>query len=152
VVRDGRVQRVTETFEPDAALNEAMSDLAHAVPALRPILDEHVDYNGEVLASVVLADFRNALVEFVESGDDVAITAFLDEIERLAASTSRDVRNVVAVVILEDGVMHSGGNELAALTAIVPRFGPATQALLEKTREDYAKLVESSRRHRSSGP
>jgi len=140
---------VTETFEPDPALAEAMSDLAHAVPALRPILDENIAFDGEVLASVVLADFRHALVGFVESGDDVAVTAFLDEIERLASSPSRDVRNVLAVVFLEDGVMHSGGNELAALTAIVPRFGPATQALLEDTREDYAKLVEFSRRHRS---
>ncbi len=140
---------MTETWEPDPALSEAMSDLAHAVPALRPILDKNVAFDGEVLASVVLADFRLALVAFVESGDDVAVAAFLDEIERLAASPSRDVRNLVAVVFLEDGVMHSGGNELAALTAIVPRFGPATLALLEKTREDYAKLVEFSRRHRA---
>jgi hypothetical protein len=141
---------VTESYQPDPALIEAMSDLAHAVPALRPVLDEHLAYNGEVLASVVLAEFRHALVEFVESGDDVAVAAFVDEIERLAGSASRDVRNVVAVVILEDGVMHSGGRELAALNSIVPRFGPATRALLAKTRADEAKLVESPRGHRSS--
>lgn len=140
---------MTGDYEPDAACVQAISDLVRAVPTLRALLEEQVAIDGEVLPVVVLTAFRSALVAFVESGDDASVDAFLDVLERLAASPSRDVRNLVAVVILEDGVMHSGGNELAALTAIVPRFGPATQALLEETREDYAKLVEFSRRHRA---
>jgi hypothetical protein len=137
---------MTGADEPDAACVQAISELVRAVPALRALLSEQVAIDGEVLPAVVLAAFRGALVAFVESGDDACVDAFLDVLERLAASSSRDVRNLVAVVILEDGVMHSGGRELAALSAVVPRFGPATRALLDETRADYAKHVEASRR------
>ncbi|MEA2129361.1 MAG: hypothetical protein QOJ85_2252 [Solirubrobacteraceae bacterium] len=36
--------------------------------------------------------------------------------------------------------------EHAALTSLVPRFGPATQALLAETKRHYDALVEASRR------
>jgi hypothetical protein len=125
-----------------------MSDLADAVPALRPILDEHTSYYDEVLPHVVISDFRDALVELVESGDDGAVGAFLDVVERLAGSPNHAVRNVIAISFLEDGVLLSGGREHAVLTGLVPRFGPATRALLAETKRRYDDAAEASRRRR----
>jgi hypothetical protein len=84
-------------------------DLVDAVPALRPILDEHAAYHGEILPHVVWAPFRHALVAFVGNGDDVAVTSFIDVVERLAASPSESVRNLIEIIFLEDGVLLSGG-------------------------------------------
>jgi hypothetical protein len=122
-------------YQTDPATVQAMSDLADAVPALRPILDDHASYYDEVLPHVVMADFRDVLVELVESGDDGAVTAFLDVVERLSGSANDAVRNVVAISFLEDGLLLSGGRELAAFTALQPRFGPSTHALLAEARE-----------------
>lgn len=137
-----------DEYRPDPATVQAMSDLADAVPALRPILDEHASYHDEVLPHVVIADFRNALVEFVESGENGAVSAFLDVLERLAGSPNDAVRNVVGISFLEDGVLLSGGREQAALTGLVPRFGPAMRALLAETKQRYDAAVEASRRYR----
>lgn len=122
-------------YHADPATVQAMSDLADAVPALRPILDDHASYYDEVLPHVVMADYRDVLVELVESGDDGAVTAFLDVVERLAGSTNDAVRNVVAISFLEDGLVLSGGRELAAFTALQPQFGPATRTLLAEVKQ-----------------
>jgi hypothetical protein len=137
---------VSDDYRADPATVRATSDVVDAVPALRSILEEHVAFHDEVLPHVVWAPFRHALVEFVESGDDVAVTSFLDVVERLAASPSDAVRNLIGIIFLEDGVLLSGGREHAALTSLVPRFGPATRALLAETKQHYDALVEASRR------
>jgi hypothetical protein len=121
-------------YQTDPATVQAMSDLAEAVPVLRPVLDDHTDFHDEVLPHVVMAEFREVLVEFVES-DDSAITAFLDVVERLAGSPNDAVRNVIEIAFLEDGLLLSGGRELAAFTALQPRFGPATCALVAEARQ-----------------
>src|ERR1700709_1620420 len=89
---------------------------------------------------------RDVMRQIVERGDDVAVTSFLDVIEGLAASPNDEVRNLIGIIVLEDGVLLSGGREHAALTSLVPRFGPATQALLAETKRHYDALVEASRR------
>jgi hypothetical protein len=127
---------------------QATSDLADAVPALRPILDGHVAFHDEVLPHVVWAAFRHELVGFVESGDDGAVNAFLDVVERLAGSPNDTVRNVVGIAFLEDGVLLSDGRERAALIPLVPCFGPATRALLTETKQHLDALAEASRRDR----
>jgi hypothetical protein len=43
-------------------------------------------------------------------------------------------------------VLLGGRREQAVLSALVPRFGPATQALLAETKRHYDALVEASRR------
>ena len=58
------------------------------------------------------------------------------------------VRNVVAIAFLEDGVLLSDGREQAALGGLVPRFGPATRALLAETKQHCDALAEQSRRDR----
>jgi hypothetical protein len=139
---------VGDEYQTDPATVQATSDLADAVPALRPILNEHTAYHGEVLPHVVWAEFRHELVELVESGDAGAVTAFLDVVERLAGSPNDAVRNVVEIAFLEDGVLLGGRREQAALTGLVPRFGPVTRALLAETKRRYEAAVEASRRDR----
>jgi hypothetical protein len=136
---------VGDEYRTDPATVQATSDLADAVPALRPILDEHTAYHGEVLPHVVWAEFR---LELVESGDDGAVTAFLDVVERLAGSPNDAVRNVVEIAFLEDGVLLGGRREQAVLAGLVPRFGPVTRALLAETKRRYEAAVEASRRNR----
>jgi hypothetical protein len=137
---------LSDDYRADPETVRATADLVDAVPALRPILEEHVAYLDEILPHVVWAPFRHALVDFVERGDDVAVTSFLDVVEGLAASPNDEVRNLIGIIFLEDGVLLSGGREHAALTSLVPRFGPATQALLAETKRHYDALVEASRR------
>jgi hypothetical protein len=127
---------------------QATVDLAEAVPALRPLLDEHIAYHGELIPVVVWAPFREALVDFIESGDDAAVTSFLEVVERLAASPSDAVRTLVGTVFLEDGLLLSGGRENAALIGLQPRFAPATRALLEAVGKHHEALVDAERRDR----
>jgi hypothetical protein len=119
-----------DDYEADPMSVQGTFDLADAVPVLRPILDEHIAFHDEVLPHVVWADFRDKLVDLAESADDGAVSAFLDVVERLAASQSDAVRNLIEIIFLEDGLLLSGGRENAVLTGLQPRFGPATRALL----------------------
>lgn len=51
-----------------------IAELTEAVPALRPIVDQHVDYHHEVLSYVVPADFRRALEDMVDTGEHESVT------------------------------------------------------------------------------
>jgi hypothetical protein len=115
-------------------------ELATAVSPLRESLREHVSYHGEVIAYVVFADFRGLLADMVENGDENNITQFLDVVERWSGARSDPAhgyggaaRNMIAVALLEDGLIHSGGRELLLLNALRSRFGPQTRELLAET-------------------
>ena len=124
-----------DDYQADPDSVQGTRDLADAVSVLRPILDEHIAFHDDVLPHVVWAEFRDKLIDLAESGDDEAVAAFLEVVERLAGSPNDAVRNVVEIAFLEDGVLLSGGRELAVLTRLVPRFGPATRTLLVDARK-----------------
>jgi hypothetical protein len=102
----------------DSEMTQVIAELAQALPALRPTLDEHAEYYDEVLSYVVRADFRAALEDMVDASDDESVKAFLDVIERWSATRSDRAhayggaaRNLIAIAFLEDGLILSGGRE-----------------------------------------
>lgn len=120
-------------------------ELVQALPALRSILDDHVADVDEMLPFVVWAGFRGALVRFVQAGDDEAVDIFLGQVDALAGSADENVRNLIATVFLEDGLLLSGGREQAAFRTLSRKFGPATNELLVQTSDHYARLLGGPR-------
>jgi uncharacterized protein YukE len=104
--------------QSEAEATQVIAELAQAVPSLRPMLDEHIDYDDEILSYVVFADFRRALEQMIDVGDGESVTAFLDVIERWSGTKSDPAhaydgaaRNLIAIAFLEDGLILSGGRE-----------------------------------------
>ena len=132
----------------ESELNQVIAELAEAVPALRPMLDQHIDAYDEVLSYVVLADFRRALEGMVDRGDDESIAAFLAVVERWSGARSDPAhayggaaRNMIAIAFLEDGLILSGGRESRLLNSLRSRFGPQTRELLSETEAANARVV-----------
>jgi len=136
----------------EAESSHVIAELAQAVPVLRAVLDEHIDPHDEVLPYVVFADFRRALEDLIDAGDEESVTAFLDVIERWSGSRSDPAhaydgaaRNMIAVAFLEDGLILSGGRESRLLNSLRRRFGPQTLELLAQTEANNARAVATWR-------
>lgn len=77
----------------------------------------------------LMADLRDWFVEAVEDGDEAFFTAFLAEVERLAASDDDAVRDLVAT--LGDDLASGADPRLGrAIAAVGPLLGRATAAAL----------------------
>jgi hypothetical protein len=120
---------------------EAMAQFIENVPFARPVYEQHLRDNGEVLPHVLMADFRRMFVNLVEAGNDDDVKRFLQAIETLASSPADSIRNVVDVSFIEDLVLGDRG-EVGALNAVREKLGPATAA----------QLAATERFHRNTSP
>jgi hypothetical protein len=73
-----------------------MLDVVVAVPALQPVLDEHLADFGEVMSHLLLRDCASAGVKLV-SRDRRTVATVLDDTERAASSPDANIANVVDV-------------------------------------------------------
>jgi hypothetical protein len=106
---------------------EAMAELVEKVPFARPVYEQHLRDNGEVLPHVLMADLRRMFVNLVQAGDDDDVKRFLEAIEALASSPADSIRNVVDVSFIEDLVLGDS-DEVRALNEVREKLGPATAA------------------------
>lgn len=118
-----------------------MAQFIENVPFARPVYEQHLRDNGEVLPHVLMADFRRMFVNLVEAGNDDDVKRFLQAIETLASSPADSIRNVVDVSFIEDLVLGDRG-EVGALNAVREKLGPATAA----------QLAATERFHRNTSP
>jgi hypothetical protein len=111
---------------------EAMAELVEKVPFARPVYEQHLRDNGEVLPHVLMADLRRMFVNLVQAGNDDDVKRFLEAIEDLASSPADSIRNVVDVSFIEDLVLGDR-DEARALNAVREKLGPATAAQVAAT-------------------
>jgi hypothetical protein len=109
---------------------EAREGLVQMLPFARPLYEEHIADNGELLPHVLMADLRLLFIRLVKDRDDAKVQALLDAVDPLAASPSKGIRNVVEVSFIEDAYLDP--RERGALLKVRSRLGPATAASLER--------------------
>jgi hypothetical protein len=80
-----------------------------AILVLRWLAAGPVAYLAGLAFTGAWAEFRDKVVDLAESGDDEAVAAFLDGVERLAGSPSDAVRNVVEIAFLEEACCSAVG-------------------------------------------
>jgi hypothetical protein len=71
---------------------EEMESLIALVPFARPIYEEHISENDEILPHVLMADLRRLFVELVNQGDQEKVRDLLGAIETMAACRARASR------------------------------------------------------------
>lgn len=112
---------------------EAIETFVEQVQIVRPLYDEHLEDNDELLPHVFMADVRRLFVDLVEAGACKDVERLLAAIEVLESSPRDDVRNVVDISFLEDAYLDP--RERKALDLAEDRFGPGTRAQYERTKE-----------------
>jgi hypothetical protein len=135
---------VTDIPVPPATV-EAMHAFVVAVPATRPILDDHLNYFDELLPHVLMADLTRWFVGAVAAGDHQAVGDFVAAVEALYASTDAEVRNVAEVSFMELLVVGPSVRGQAAIDALSSLAGPATTA-------DLVQMLEFARGSKGAGP
>lgn len=120
-----------------------MAQFIEAVPFARPVYEQHVRDNEEVLPHVLMADLRRMFVDTVEAGNDDEVKWFLEAIETLASSLADSIRNVVDVSFIEDLVLGDR-REVRALNAVRGALGPATAAQVTATERFHRLLPEEN--------
>jgi hypothetical protein len=112
---------------PNAASEALITRLVVDVPALKPLYDDHVAFNDELLAYVFLPDVKRFVLDAIvsddarRSGDAARILAVLDD---AMASADENVVNLVAVGFVKSLL----GEE--ALDRVRPALGPRLAAEL----------------------
>jgi hypothetical protein len=100
--------------------------LADAVPALEPLLREHLEDNdGELLPHLLLSDVRRWCVAHVAE-ERATVQQVLDGLEAAVVSGDDAIENAVAVSFVED-LMADGPAGEAVLALLPPRM----RAMLE---------------------
>ena len=79
-----------------------LAELDKIVPEVQAVVAEHAEDNGELLLHLLIADLRRFAADaFQESPTDV-LERLLTLINRALVEGSEDIRNAVAVSIVED--------------------------------------------------
>lgn len=107
--------------------------LLEQVPELRPVYDEHIHDNGELLPHVLLGDVTRYVVQHMRSGEVEAsrtVGRILDCLEHCMVSGDEQVKELVSVSFVENLLGHD--DVLASLRRLV---GPS----LAKEIETYGK-------------
>lgn len=131
--KSGRLREVTGRPTNEA---EAIGFLVERVPELRPLHDEHVADNGEVLPYIVFEGvFTRWFSGAVRAGEvEGAAQRFLSAVEVLLATDAQPpaadaVWNLAAVAFVEAAALQ---DEVVA--AALPWFGPRTAAEMSRER------------------
>jgi hypothetical protein len=124
-----RLRRVLPVQRPSNEA-EAIAWLVDQVPELRPLLDEHVAYNEELLAYVVFeGDFLRWFVERVRAGDHGPAARFVAAIEPLMTTEVEPAASdrvwYLASVCFVEGIVMQGIWDDVIETAR-PWMGPRT--------------------------
>ena len=102
--------------------DEAIAWLVDHVPELRPLLDEHVAANGELLPYVVFeSDFVRWFTDRVRGGEHEPARRFAEAIEPLMANAR--VQNLASVCFAE-GLVMNGDDDV--IETARPWLGPST--------------------------
>ena len=84
----------------------AYRDVPHVVlgrvPEFRPVYEEHVRDNDEVLPHRLLGALTRFVLDAHERGDDNLVDRVLHVLDRLMAEGDDDTQNLVAVSFIED--------------------------------------------------
>jgi hypothetical protein len=110
---------------------EAIAWLVERVPELRPLLDEHLADNDELLPYVVFeSDFLRWFVKSVRAGDDAPAKRFVEAIEPLMTTNINPpandcVWNLAGVAFVEGLVMQGDVDDVIATAR--PWMGPNTR-------------------------
>lgn len=117
---------------------DAILFIVERMPELRPLYEEHLRFNDELLPYVLFeGDFTVWLRDHVRSGDQGdAVARFLDVIEILMTTESQPpaddpVWNLAGVAFVESLVL---GGEHDVLELIAPLVGPSTARDIEQMR------------------
>ena len=116
---------------------EAIAWLVDQSPELRPLLDEHIADNEELLAYVVFeGDFLRWFVDRVRTGDHEPAERFVAAIEPLMTTqvdppANDCVWNLAGVAFVEGLVM--AGNADDVITTASPWMGPDTRRDFDRT-------------------
>ena len=92
--------------------------MAWAIPALRPLLDEHLrDMDQEVLPHLLMGAYVKAVPELAEHDAESTVRVF-EMLEEAAGQAQGELRNVLAISFLEDlpsNLEHLIGPKLRSL-------------------------------------
>lgn len=114
----------------------AIIAFVRAVPATRVILDQHVATNHEIVPQLLMADLRHFVVSVVAANERVLLADLLTEIERLASSDDRGIRDLVETGFIGE-LVRGSSHERRAVEAIRDLVGPATGEALRVCERQY---------------
>lgn len=98
--------------------------LVAAVPECRPVLEEHVEFYGEVFPHVLFGDLTRFILSQRQQGVDEVVAKSLAFLEDAAQSNDPLVENLVAVSFVENV-----GPWDSAMAAFIEGWPPHLQAL-----------------------
>ena len=116
-----------------------LGHLAWVIPALRPLLDEHLDdHHGVMLPHLLISDFERWAEQAFENGDP-ALRKLLDELESAYATGDEAIQELVSVSFLElVPQAHEEGANLRSL------LGPALSAQIAEIDRSLAQASGAS--------
>ncbi len=76
--------------------------LADRFPELRPLLNEHEEFNEEMLPHLFFGDVRRFVEERLDEDEAAQLKPLFDFLEEAYGSGDEAVENVIAVSLLED--------------------------------------------------
>lgn len=88
-----------------------MEELLELVPELKPVYDEHIKDNDEILSHLLLGDITRYVVQQLRIGatDDLSpLIRCLDFFEVAMVSGDESVQELISVSFLENVVKYSG--------------------------------------------
>jgi hypothetical protein len=101
----------------------AIEWLVSEMPELRPVLDEHVADNDEVLSYPAFADFMRWLVDRVRAGDHAAASRFVAAVESLMTTSAQPPAS--------DPVWNLAGVEFVESLAVDPDWKDVVPTIRE---------------------
>jgi hypothetical protein len=97
-----------------------LDDLLSAVPELKPILDEHLAANDNLLPHVMIADVaRFAVAEIADARKRVTVHKLLDRLERGLTAGDEETRELILASFVENLM-----GETTSLRLLKPLMGP----------------------------
>jgi hypothetical protein len=80
---------------------EVIDELTDEFKDFKPILQEHIEFNEELLPHVFFADCNNVFINLIKENNPQVLNKLFNFFERMAADGNNDVKEILTVSILE---------------------------------------------------
>lgn len=101
---------------------------------LEPVLQEHIEFNEELLPHVYFGECNGFFIKYIIEGDTQVLERLFSIFEIMATQGNVDVENILCVTILE-----RLGDDRKVLNVAREYMGKETRRLSDETEKDWGR-------------